>query len=89
VGGRGSGRYPFAALEASAGEPTAEGEPVNLNTATREQLDKLPGVGPSTAEKIIAHRQEHGPFLQPEDLMNVKGIGPSKFDKLRSLVSAP
>jgi competence protein ComEA len=87
VGGRGIGRYPFAAREASA--PAPGGGAVNLNQATREQLEALPGIGPATAEKILAYRQEQGGFLQPEDLMNVRGIGPAKFEKLRGLVTAP
>jgi competence protein ComEA len=87
VGGRGTGRYPFAQAEA----PTAGAQPgtVDVNTAGREDLDRLPGVGPATADKIIAYRQEHGPFLQPEDLMNVKGIGPAKFERMRPMIATP
>ncbi|HEU4752446.1 MAG TPA: helix-hairpin-helix domain-containing protein [Armatimonadota bacterium] len=95
VGGRGEGRYPFSGAGAAAeGQQQgqqgqqATGTAVNLNTATREELDGLPGIGPATADKIIAYRQEHGGFLQPEDLMNVKGIGPTKFERLRPMVTA-
>lgn len=60
---------------------------VNINTATRQALETLPGVGPSTAGKIIDHRGMHGPFGRIEDLMKVKGIGPKKFEKLRQYIT--
>jgi competence protein ComEA len=92
VGGRGTGRYPFAARAAAlrtADVAPASAGSVNLNSATREQLDSLPGVGPSTADSIVAYREQNGPYLRPEDLMNVRGIGPKKFDRLRARISAP
>lgn len=60
--------------------PTA---PVSLNTASSEQLQTLPGVGPSTAESILDYRKEHGGFTTIDELMAVKGIGPKKMEKLR------
>ena len=59
---------------------------VNINRATAAELEKLPGVGPSTAQAIIDYRNSHGPFASPEDLLNVKGIGPSKFAAMQPLV---
>ncbi|MCX6539401.1 MAG: helix-hairpin-helix domain-containing protein [Acidobacteria bacterium] len=56
---------------------------INLNTATVEQLDRLPGVGPKTAALIIEYRQKNGGFKKVEDLMNVRGIGEKSFLKLR------
>lgn len=61
--------------------------PVNLNSATADQLDTLPGVGPATAAAIIAHREQHGPFATVDDLADVRGIGPAKLDALRGLVT--
>ena len=61
--------------------------PVNVNSATAEQLDVLPGVGPTTAAAIVAHRQQHGPFQDIEQLADVRGIGPAKLDALRGLVT--
>jgi competence protein ComEA len=58
-------------------------QPVNLNSATAEQLDALPGIGPATARAIIAWRQQHGRFKRVDDLLNVRGIGPAKLDALR------
>lgn len=55
---------------------------VNINTATAEQLDSLPGIGASTAEKIIADREANGPFVTCEDLMRVSGIGEKKYAAL-------
>jgi len=89
VGGTGLGRYPFASESPGVQLQSASGGPVNLNTASREALDELPGVGPATAERIVTYREERGPFLRPEDLMNVQGIGEGKFEKLRPLVTAP
>ena len=61
--------------------------PVNLNTATADELDALPGVGPATAAAILAHREEHGPFRAVDDLLDVRGIGEAKLEQLRPLVS--
>ena len=54
---------------------------ININTATLEELDKLPGVGEATANKIISHREENGQFKTIEDIKNVNGIGDKKFEK--------
>ncbi|HWI55093.1 MAG TPA: helix-hairpin-helix domain-containing protein [Desulfobacteria bacterium] len=60
---------------------------ININTATKETLDGLPGVGPSTAEKIIEYRQTHGKFKSVSDLMNVSGIGEKKLAKFKDKVT--
>jgi len=60
---------------------------VNLNTATVEQLDRLPGVGPKTAALIVEYRQKNGGFKKVEDLMNVRGIGEKGFLKLKELIT--
>jgi len=60
---------------------------ININTATAEQLIKLPGIGPKTAQKIIAYRQEHGNFPSVEAIKNVKGIGDHKFEALKSYIT--
>jgi competence protein ComEA len=77
-----------------AGVPSTEGEsaaatggPVHLNTATLEQLDALPGVGPVTAQKIVDYRQEHGAFSSVDDLDAIPGIGPARLEQLRGLVA--
>lgn len=79
-----------AAAAADHGFPPtgpAGGRRVNLNTATAEELDGLPGIGPATAQKIVDDRARNGPFASPEDLMRVPGIGPKKFDALKDLVT--
>jgi competence protein ComEA len=68
----------------AAGQP---GGLVNLNTATTEELDTLPGVGPTTAEAIIAHREANGPFTSVDQLLDVRGIGDAKLADLRDLVT--
>jgi competence protein ComEA len=60
---------------------------VSLATATAEQLDELPGVGPVTAQKILDYRAEHGPFRSVEELDDVPGIGPTRVEQLRDLVT--
>lgn len=60
---------------------------VDLNSASAEQLDTLPGIGPQTAEKIVAFRQAHGPFRALEELDAVPGIGPSRIAQLKGLVT--
>ena len=59
---------------------------VDVNHASSEELQRLPGVGPATAEKIIAYREANGPFTAPEDLMQVSGIGQKTFAKMADLV---
>ncbi|MEO8162285.1 MAG: helix-hairpin-helix domain-containing protein [Ilumatobacteraceae bacterium] len=59
---------------------------IDVNTATEQQLDTLPGVGPSTAKAIVAYRLLHGPFARVEDLLKVRGIGPAKLEALMGLV---
>lgn len=59
---------------------------ISINAASAEQLSELPGIGPSTAERIVAYRQENGYFQTVEDLMQVKGIGQAKFDKLKDRI---
>lgn len=74
---------------ASSSEATSSsGEPaiVNINTASVDELDTLPGVGPSTAQAIVDDRTQNGPFASTEDLMRVSGIGEKKFEKLLSLI---
>lgn len=73
---------------ASSSDSLAGGK-VNLNTATLEELDTLPGIGPAIAQRILDYRQTSGPFTAPEDIMNVKGIGPATYDKLKDLITAP
>lgn len=60
---------------------------VNLNTATLDQLESLPGIGPALAQRIIDHRQEHGPFRTVDDLLDVSGIGEKRLEELRSKVA--
>ena len=60
---------------------------INLNTATADQLETLPGIGQKTAERIIEYRTKSGGFKRIEDLMNVKGIGEKSFLKLKPLIT--
>ena len=59
---------------------------VNINTATVEVLQTLPGIGPTIAQRIVEYRQTHGPFQKVEDLLNVKGIGEKKLEKIKPLI---
>lgn len=58
----------------------------NLNTASLAQLQRLPGIGPKMAQRIIEYRKSHGPFATPEQVMDVKGIGPKKYEKLKAFL---
>ena len=65
----------------------ATGTRVSLSSATVEQLDSLPGIGPVTAQKIIDWRTAHGPFRSVDALDDVPGIGPARLEQLRDLVT--
>ena len=71
---------------AAPGDTPAAG-PVHLNTASLEQLDTLPGVGPVTAQKILDWRETHGAFTSVDDLDAIPGIGPARLGQLRDLVA--
>ena len=79
---RGPGGMPAALAGTSA-----PGAKVSLASATVDQLDELPGIGPVTAEKIVDWRTTHGPFRSVDDLDDVPGIGPARIEQLRDLVT--
>ncbi len=83
-------RVPLIAPSPAPGTPqtaTSSGSgKINLNTATLEELESLPGVGPVLAQRIIEYRDQHGPFQSVDDLLNVDGIGPALLNKIRDLV---
>jgi competence protein ComEA len=60
--------------------------PVNINTASQADLETLPGIGPATAEKIIAYRETYGPFNTIEEIQDVSGIGPATFEDIREII---
>jgi len=72
---------PVSALAQKSAAPSLE--KVNLNTATAEQLETLPGIGPATAKTIIEHRTKIGKFTKIEEIINLKGIGEKKFQKIK------
>ncbi|MDZ7731754.1 MAG: ComEA family DNA-binding protein [Acidimicrobiia bacterium] len=80
-GGDGPGGEP-------TGDPASEGadDLVDVNRAGPDELEELPGIGPVTAEAIVSHREEHGPFRAVDDLLDVSGIGDAKLDQLRDRV---
>lgn len=86
AGGAGTSAGGAGAAGAAAGGAAPPGTPISLTTATLEQLDTLPGVGPATAEKILAYRDEHGGFGSVDDLANVPGIGDKRLAALKDLV---
>jgi competence protein ComEA len=71
----------------ASGAPGAASAPVNLNSATAEQLDTLDGVGPATAQKILEYRSQHGGFSSIDDLGQIPGIGPKRLESLRAQVT--
>lgn len=68
----------------SAGGTASGSGPINVNTASATELERLPGIGPALAERIVNHRQAHGPFASLDDLTDVPGIGKAKLEALRA-----
>ncbi len=60
---------------------------ININTASAAELDTLPGIGPTTAQKIIDYRTINGPFVSTEDIVRVSGIGPASYERLKNLIT--
>jgi competence protein ComEA len=80
-------RTPVASAAPGGASAAAPAGPVHLNSATLEELDGLPGVGPVTAQKILDYRTQHGTFASVDELDAIPGIGPKRLDQLRDLVA--
>ncbi len=81
------GAPPRAGAPPGPSPPVTTPGPVDINRATAEQLDALPGIGPSTAQAIVDHRESNGPYVSVDQLEDVRGIGPAKLDAIRDLVT--
>ncbi|MCC6350079.1 MAG: helix-hairpin-helix domain-containing protein [Candidatus Eisenbacteria bacterium] len=82
---------PPAAESGPSAQPPAGVGALDLNRAGEAELDRLPGIGPVLASRIVAHRKLHGPFRSPDDLLAVPGIGPKLLERLGAsvIVSVP
>jgi competence protein ComEA len=78
---------PEEPAERSSSEQPA-GALVNINTATAAELEALPGIGPTIAQRIVDYREENGPFEKAADILNVSGIGPATFAQFKDLITA-
>jgi competence protein ComEA len=74
-----------AAFAANKKKPPAK--PVNINTATSEELQLVPGIGPATAQKILQMRKSYGPFKGVDDLLAIRGLGEKRLDKMRKYLT--
>jgi competence ComEA-like helix-hairpin-helix protein len=77
---------PVSSIEATPVPPTP-GARVNINTATAAELTKLPNIGEVKANAIVSYRESKGPFVTPDEIMNVPGIGLATYEKLRDLIT--
>ncbi len=78
---------PTAAVPALNANSGSEGDLININTAEKEDLEKIPGVGPVTAQKIIDYREGHGTFNKIDDMKNISGIGEKTFEKMKDKIT--
>lgn len=72
---------------ALGGSPRSVDSRININNADRSQLEKLPGIGPALADRIIAYREKQGPFSSVDDLLHVSGIGAKRLEELRDMIT--
>lgn len=78
---------PLISTPPVANQDGALGGLIDLNVATKAELETLPGVGPSTAQKILDYREDNGPFSSIEEVMDVAGIGPAKFEQMAEFIT--
>jgi len=74
-----------ATISANKKKPPVK--PVNINTATSEELQQVPGIGPATAQKILQMRKSYGPFKSVDDLLAIRGLGQKRLDKMRKYLT--
>lgn len=77
----------FVVITEGTPSPLAGEELVDINSAPLEELDKLPGIGPTIAQRIIDYREDNGPFASIEDILNVAGVGSATFDEIKDLIT--
>ena len=77
----------FVVVTEGTPSPLSGQELIDINTASAEELDALPGIGPTIAQRIVDYRNEHGPFATIEDIVNVAGIGDSTFTEIKDLIT--
>jgi competence protein ComEA len=81
---------PVASTSTGQNQSTTSSQPtgkININSATAAQLDSLPGIGPTYAQRIIDYRNQHGNFTSTSQIQNVKGIGPKTYAKFQALIT--
>jgi competence protein ComEA len=79
--------YAILSAAIARAEKKPPAKPIDLNSATIEQLQQLPGVGPSTAKAIVKFREKSGPFRRVEDLLAIRGITKQRLEKIRPYVT--
>jgi competence protein ComEA len=77
----------FFSTATNAGKKKPPAKPVNINTATSEELQQVPGIGPVTAQKILQMRKTYGPFKSVDDLLAIRGLGQKRLDKMRKYLT--
>ena len=80
-------QQPTASTQTNLPAKQEQAQRININTASAEELEKLPGIGKAMAVRIIEHRESYGPFRRPEQLIMVRGISDRRFRALRDLIS--
>ena len=79
--------FLFLSVSLSANKKKPPVKPVNINTASSEELQQVPGIGPATAQKILQMRKSYGPFKSVDDLLAIRGLGEKRLDKMRKYLT--